>query len=657
MSERLKALADAGVSIWLDDLSRERIDHRQPRRPDRRLRRSSASPPTRRSSPRPWPRATPTTRRSSELAARGARVDDAIMALTTDDVRDACDILRRCYDATDGVDGRVSIEVDPGWPCDTDATIAQAARPVEDRRPAERVDQDPGDQAGPAGDHRVIAEGISVNVTLIFSLERYRAVIDAYLTGWSRPRPTATTWQDPLGRLVLRLPGRHRDRQAARRDRLRRGHRAEGQGGDRQRPARVRGCTRRCSPATAGQRPGGAGRQPAAAAVGLDRRQGPGATRHPVRRRLVVADTVNTMPEKTMQAFADHGEVARRHVTGTAAEAQQVIDDLDRARHRLRRRRRAARGRGRGEVRGVLERAARRRRRTRARRGAGRADTRPGPTHVSASEVAGRPNPLRDPQDRRLPRIAGPCGLVIFGVTGDLSHQEADAGGLRPGQPRPAAAGLRAGRVRPARLGAPGLRPGRARRGQGSTPAPRSARRSGSSCPRASGSSRASSTTTTPFDKPARDDRRPRRGARHRRQPRVLPLHPAGAVPDGRRAARARTGWPSSSRGRWSRVVIEKPFGHDLASARELNRDRLQRLPAARRSSGSTTTWARRRSRTCWRCGSPTSCSSRSGTTTTSTTSRSPWPRTSASAAAPATTTASAPPATSSRTTCCSCSR
>ncbi len=112
----------------------------------------------------------------------------------------------------------------------------------------------------------------------------------------------------------------------------------------------------------------------------------------------------------------------------------------------------------------------------------------------------------------------------------------------------------------------------------------------------------------------------------------------------------------SAQRPTWNRVVIEKPFGHDLASARSSS----ARSPASStptRCSASTTTWARRPSRTCWRCGSPTSCSSRCGTATTSATSRSPWPRTSASAAAPATTTASAPPATSSRTTCCSCWR
>ncbi len=118
-----------------------------------------------------------------------------------------------------------------------------------------------------------------------------------------------------------------------------------------------------------------------------------------------------------------------------------------------------------------------------------------------------------------------------------------------------------------------------------------------------------------------------------------------------------RSGLSTRTTGPWRRVVIEKPFGHDLTVGPRAQRHRRGRLPRRTRCSASTTTWARRRCRTCWRCASPTSCSSRSGTPTTSTTCRSPWPRTSASAAGPATTTASAPPATSSRTTCCSCSR
>ena len=148
------------------------------------------------------------------------------------------------------------------------------------------------------------------------------------------------------------------------------------------------------------------------------------------------------------------------------------------------------------------------------------------------------------------------------------------------------------------------------------------------------------------FDHAAAHHRGARPGPRHRRQPRVLPVDPAGVLRRRRRPAQgARPGRPRSRRhlapGRRREAVRPRP----RVGARAQRHPRPG-LPAASRSSGSTTTSARRRCRTSWRCGSPTTCSSRSGTPTTSTTCRSRWPRTSASAAAPATTTASAPPAT-----------
>ena len=196
---------------------------------------------------------------------------------------------------------------------DTDATIGQAADlwKIVDRPNV--LIKIPATKPGLPAITASIAEGISVNVTLIFSLERYRGVIDAYLTGLEQaaangPRPE----QDPVGGLVLRLPGRHRGRQAARRDRLRRGHGAEGQGRHRQRPARVRavrgGVQLRAVRAPWRPRaPTGSGRcgpRPASRT-----RAYPTPCTSP---SWSSPNTVNTMPEKTMQAFADHGEVRRR---------------------------------------------------------------------------------------------------------------------------------------------------------------------------------------------------------------------------------------------------------------------------------------------------------------------------------------------------------
>ena len=118
-----------------------------------------------------------------DLAARGTDVDAAVFAITTDDVRAGCDILAPVYQRTAGRDGRVSIEVDPRLARDTAATVA-AARALRGA-----VDRDnlfikiPATPAGLTAIRQVTSEGISVNVTLIFALARYREVMDAYLSG------------------------------------------------------------------------------------------------------------------------------------------------------------------------------------------------------------------------------------------------------------------------------------------------------------------------------------------------------------------------------------------------------------------------------------------------------------------------------------------
>ncbi len=226
--------------------------------------------------------------------------------------------------------------------------------------------------------------------------------------------------------------------------------------------------------------------------------------------------------------------------------------------------------------------------------------------------------------------------------------QEADAGDLRPRQPRPAAARVLARRLRPARLGRPGLRPGRPRLGARARPHP---------------------VPGVGLEHPRRGlPVRPRRLLRRRR------LRPAGATPSselsetrgtggntafylsippgivpGRlpAARRARALGPGGRRGRpvaagGHREAVRPRPGERPGAEQAWSRRSSRRT----RSSGSTTTSARRPSRTSWRSGSPTSSGSRSGTRTTWTTCRSRWPRTSASAAGPGTTTASAPRAT-----------
>src|SRR5690554_6300084 len=173
----LAALSQAGVSIWLDDLSRER------------LRSGSLAHDVKErsivgvtSNPSIFAAAVADSDQYSEqvsdLKARGIETEEAVRMITTADVREAADVLRPVYDATDGVDGRVSIEVDPRFARDTQATIAEAKQLwwLVDR-PNVMI-KIPATEEGIPAIREVLAQGISVNVTLIFSLERYAEVIE-----------------------------------------------------------------------------------------------------------------------------------------------------------------------------------------------------------------------------------------------------------------------------------------------------------------------------------------------------------------------------------------------------------------------------------------------------------------------------------------------
>ncbi len=180
VDERLKDLADAGVSIWLDDLSRSRITSGN-------LAELIAERSVTGVTTNPTIFATALSR--GEAYAEQLKglsevgIHEAIRELTTSDVRDACDILRPTHDATEGRDGRVSIEVEPGLANDTQGTIAQAAllHQMVDRENV--LIKIPATKPGLEAITATIARGISVNVTLIFSIERYREVMDAWMTG------------------------------------------------------------------------------------------------------------------------------------------------------------------------------------------------------------------------------------------------------------------------------------------------------------------------------------------------------------------------------------------------------------------------------------------------------------------------------------------
>ncbi|QMU77193.1 transaldolase [Streptacidiphilus sp. PB12-B1b] len=183
----LADLSAAGVSVWLDDLSRELLaGGRLQELIDRRHVVGVTTNPTIFASA--LSKGERYNEQLQQLAADGADVDQAVFAITTTDVRTGCDVLRPVNERTDGVDGRVSIEVDPRLARDTEATIAQA------RALWEAVDRPnlfvkiPATVEGLAAITAVIAQGISVNVTLIFSLDRYRQVMDAYMNGLEQAR-------------------------------------------------------------------------------------------------------------------------------------------------------------------------------------------------------------------------------------------------------------------------------------------------------------------------------------------------------------------------------------------------------------------------------------------------------------------------------------
>lgn len=185
MTDPLTDLSAAGVSIWLDDLSRLRLStgtlHQLVR--DQHVKGVTSNPTI---------FATAIAGSDAyddqieELARRGVHADEALRMLTTADVRSACDVLRPVYDTTDGVDGRVSIEVDPRRANHTTLAIAEARQLwwLVDR--PNLFIKIPATEAGLPAIAQCLAEGISVNVTLIFSLQRYAAVIDAFLDGIER---------------------------------------------------------------------------------------------------------------------------------------------------------------------------------------------------------------------------------------------------------------------------------------------------------------------------------------------------------------------------------------------------------------------------------------------------------------------------------------
>jgi transaldolase len=325
MTDALADLSSAGVAVWLDDLSRERL--RSGNLAELVKTRSVVGVTT---NPSIFQKALSDGAAYDEqvrdLALRGTDVGEAVRALTTYDVRWACDVLRPQYDSSDTVDGRVSIEVDPRISHDADRTVAEAKALwwLVDR--PNLYIKIPATVEGLDAITRTLAEGISVNVTLIFSLERYDAVMDAFLAGLEHAKANGHDLA-PIGSVasffVSRVdaevdkrleksggPDDLRGEAAIANARLAYAH-----------YEKTFGSERWTALAEAGARP----QRPLWASTGV-KDPSYDDTRYVV--ELVAPGTVNTMPEATLSAVADHGTVRGDTVTSTYAQAQGVLDRL-----------------------------------------------------------------------------------------------------------------------------------------------------------------------------------------------------------------------------------------------------------------------------------------------------------------------------------------
>ncbi len=328
MSDVLNELTQAGVSVWLDDISRDRL---QTGNLEQLVRDYDVRGVT--SNPTIFAHAVGKGNayddQVRDLALRGVSVEEALRMITTYDIRWACDVLRPVYDASDGVDGRVSIEVDPRLARETSKTIAEARQLwwLVDRPNA--YIKIPATAAGVPAITATLAEGIPVNVTLIFSLRRYAEVIDAYMAGLEQ---AAANGHDiaKLTSVASFFVSRVDTEVDKRLDKLATPEAAALKGKAAVANARLAYELYEQKLATP--------RWAALAAKGAKVQRplwASTSTKDPAYPDtmyvvdLVAADTVNTMPEATLHATADHGVIAGDTVHGTYEQSRKVFADLE----------------------------------------------------------------------------------------------------------------------------------------------------------------------------------------------------------------------------------------------------------------------------------------------------------------------------------------
>ncbi|WP_433057935.1 transaldolase [Dactylosporangium sp. CS-033363] len=326
-SDRLAELAAAGVAIWLDDLSRQRLTSGGL---DKLRREQHVVGVT--TNPTIFAKAVTAAEDYAEqvndLALRETSVPEAMRSIMAHDVRWACDVLKPAADASRGVDGRVSIEVDPALAAETARTTAEA------KELWWLVDRDnlfikiPATKEGLPAITATLAQGISVNVTLIFSLERYEAVINAFFAGLEQAKENGHDLAK-IGSVASFFVSRVDTEYDKRLDKI---------GTDEAKALKGKAAIANAKLAyQLYEQQFSSERWQALANAGAQPQRplwASTSTKNPEYRdviyveELVAPGTVNTMPEAVIHAFADHGEVRLDAVTGGYAEAKQVMDSL-----------------------------------------------------------------------------------------------------------------------------------------------------------------------------------------------------------------------------------------------------------------------------------------------------------------------------------------
>jgi transaldolase len=328
MGDALSDLTAQGVSIWLDDISRERLrsGNLQHLMDEKHVVGVTSNPTI---FQKALEKGDAYDEQLRDLKTREIAIDGAIRYLMAYDIRWACDVLRPVYDRTDGMDGRVSIEVDPRLAHETERTTAEAKGLwwLVDR-PNVMV-KIPATAEGLPSIRAATAAGININVTLIFGLDRYDEVMDAYLSGLEEAQRNGIDLsgiRSVASFFVSRVDtevDKRLDKIGSDAAKALRGKAAI---------ANARLAYERYEKVIASDRwqalaAAGANEQrPLWASTGV---KDPAYDDTMYVAELIAPNTVNTMPEATLDAVADHGAITGNTIAGTYDEARKVIADLE----------------------------------------------------------------------------------------------------------------------------------------------------------------------------------------------------------------------------------------------------------------------------------------------------------------------------------------